>query len=97
MIELKKYQCEHCNTVYDNETLAQTCEEKHIKYSELQIVRAVHEKCFPVESSEGKWPEFIMVGKNELKNKIMRYKFESEENISDGYFSMDNYYNPDKK
>lgn len=97
MIELKKYQCEHCQAIYDREEFARTCEGKHIEHPVLQIVRAIHERCSPVEFEEGKWPAFIIVGKDEVRNKFMRYKLESEENAGADYFTTDGYYNPENK
>lgn len=96
MIELKKYQCEHCKTIYNDKVQAHTCEIKHIQHNELQIVRAVHSKCYPVEPDEGKWPDYIIVGKNEVRDKFYRYKFDDEETV-DGPFLADSYYNPENK
>ncbi len=97
MIELKKYQCEHCKAVYDLLEHCRICEIKHIPHNELQIVRAVHSKCHPVEPKEGKWPDYIIIGKNEIRDKLYRYKFEGEENISGDYFTSDSYYDPKSK
>jgi len=96
MIELRKWQCEHCKAVYDLEQHAKNCESVHIQFTELQIVRGIHERRSPVEAVEGKWPAFIIVGKNNIRNKLMRYKLEQEEMTND-YFITDGYYNPENK
>lgn len=92
MIELKNYQCEHCNTIYNEKNTAAKCEGNHIIHSELQIVRAIHKECHPIIPEEGQWPSFIVVGKNELRDKLVRYAFECEEDISGVRFMSDPYY-----
>ena len=84
MIELKKYQCEHCMTIFDRSDYARRCEETHILYNEIQILKAIHNKCPPVTQSEGKWPEFIIVGKDNVKDVFIRYKYSGPEEFMEG-------------
>ena len=96
MIELKKYQCEHCRTVFDRSDHARRCESNHIERYDIQLVRAIHKRCTSIIAPEGQWPEAIVVGKTGFRDVFMRYKYEGEETTT-GPFLADSYYNPDNK
>ena len=98
MKEIRKFQCEHCNTVYDYSEHAQKCESTHILHPEIVIVRGVHKRKPPLHSLEGLWPEYLIVGMHNIRNILVRYEFKGPEEFdSIDPFIGDQYYNVDKK
>lgn len=98
MKELRKFQCEHCNTVFDEEDAAMRCEGKHILYNDIVIVRAVHRRANAVTLDEGQWPSAIIVGLHNNRDRLIRYKYEDEEHWKGpDLFLSDQFYNPDSK
>jgi len=76
MIELKKFQCEHCNTVYDDEQVANKCERVHIEHNKIQVVKADHNRMNHASIEKGQWPVSIIVGKKDNREAFVRYKID---------------------
>jgi len=76
LIEIKQFQCEHCNTVYNQQDWAAKCENSHILYNEIQVIKANHNSRPVIVSKEGLWPITIVVGKQGVPDVYMRYKLE---------------------
>jgi hypothetical protein len=91
--ELTKYECETCHEVYDDYHRCQHCEAAHIQFETLVIVRGVHSRAQPVVPDEGQWPTSIIVGINNNRETLARYKYESvEEHLCGDPWVVDQYY-----
>ena len=68
------------------------CEREHISYTKLQIVRGIHKSLPPIHPSEGLWPEFIIVGMDDIRDSLVRYKLVGPEEFNAGPLMTDPYY-----
>lgn len=65
--EIKTYQCQYCNTIYDNIVLAERCEDSHIPIRDYMP---------KYESRESEYPErFLITFDNK---KVITYHKEDE-------------------
>ena len=97
MKEISKYQCEHCNTVYDDEMIAMRCEQTHILFHDIVIVRSIHKGIAPAQPPEGAWPTVLIVGIHNNQDVLSRYKYEGEEQFKSPDMWGDQLYNPESK
>ena len=74
------YKCDHCKTIYADETRAAHCEAAHIGIHDLDMLRALHTKCPPVNTEIGQFPDQILISKKNTKG-IVIYKFAGDYDI----------------
>ena len=96
---IQKYACEHCGTIFHNQDRAEYCESMHILYGNLQIVRGIHQEVPPATQEFGQWPSSIIVGLDNNRDAMARYKYECEEEHMNMFndFLNDSYYNEASK
>lgn len=83
MRKIEGYQCDNCQTLYETEYLATTCEERHEKRKEGAKIAVMS-----FESQQGKYSTELALARNVPKSVLIKF---SEERGDFGRYVLERY------